>query len=219
MSNYPPPTPCPGTPLIVDLPAGTEGSRIHRDAFKPDQFNFTRSDDPYRGGRFDSHRGDYGYLYIASDDDGAVDETLLRDAPHLDTGHRIVPKTAAEGRDLSRLVAMSTLPVVDLYSQDGLAQVGQTNWLTDSDSHFYPQTRVWADAIRRWCRTAAGFLYRPRHNHDEKAWVLFADTAAGSTRPTAAGTLTTLSRETIASGPGRARVEAVLRRRLASFGP
>lgn len=124
------------------------GHRVHSGDFAGDEFNYTTANDPYRGGRFDSHQGDYGYLYVASSLGAAVDETLIRDEPFDSVGARVILRSTVRARIWSELLIRSELRLVDLSSVDGLSCLGQDYWLTDCDSHFYPQTRAWAAAIR-----------------------------------------------------------------------
>ncbi len=203
----------------MTLARGTTAYRIHNNKFAPNQFNHTRADDPYAGGRFDSARGDYGYLYLGSSEQVAVDEVLLRDTPFAATGVRVLSSSVLANRDLSRLRVDVELPVVDLVTAQSLAQVGQDYWLTDCDSFAYPHTRVWARAIRKWAPAVAGFVWRPRHNHEELAWVLFSDSSSPSRRPSTSGPLREESREEILTGPARVRIDQALQRRLTRVGP
>ncbi|NQW73554.1 MAG: RES family NAD+ phosphorylase, partial [Actinobacteria bacterium] len=47
--------------------------------------------------------------------------------------------------------------------------------LTKCDADQYELTRAWAHALRTWFPQVDGFQYRPRHDEDAFAWVLFDD--------------------------------------------
>jgi hypothetical protein len=204
MGSYEPPPSCPGAAKTMSLPAGWSGHRVHSNRYLGDEFNFKKADDPFRGGRFDSHLGNYGYLYMASDMGAAVDETLVRDLPFTPKGVRALPKIAARSRECSQVVLRRGVELVDLRSNVALAALGQDYWLVDSESFYYPQTRVWAEAIRGWVPSADGFVWRPRHNKEALALVLFADAAAPAN--------TVISRATFSlhEGDGAARLSTLL---------
>jgi hypothetical protein len=71
-----------------------------------------------------------------------------------------------------------------------LTQVGATLDLTKCEADQYEVTRAWAVALRSWFQQIDGFRYRPRHNEDRFAWVLFDD-GADAENPRAHGALRT----------------------------
>jgi hypothetical protein len=107
--------------------------------------------------------------------ESAVDETIVRDEPFDSKGARAIPAARITGRQWSEVELARDVPLVDLRTNVALAGVGQDYWLVESESLFYPQTRVWARAIKTWEPDARGFIWHPRHNHDETALVLFED--------------------------------------------
>ena len=81
MTRASPPPACPGTPHIEVAAAGTVLYRLHSSHFAPTAFNPIKADNPFKGGRFDSHEGTYAYLYAGSSYAIAIAETLARDVP------------------------------------------------------------------------------------------------------------------------------------------
>jgi len=164
------------------LETGRTWYRISKRPFKPDQFNFTKADNPYKGGRFDSLSGDFGYTYLASTLASAVDEVLLRDAPFSNLGARSVPSASLIDRYYVEIDLQDDLELLNLISVDALAQVGQGYWLTDCDGFDYMHTRFWTQTLRSWAPNVSGFVWRPRHNHEDLAVVLFKDVSPTTLR-------------------------------------
>jgi hypothetical protein len=215
MPNREPYSACPdsGPPQLLTLLAGEMLFRIHDERFDAEQFKFARADDPYRGGRFDSAQGDYGYLYAADSAEGCFDEVLLRDEPTNAVGIRTLRRGLLDGRMLSRVHLRRELSVVDLTHTDGLVAVGQDQWLTECQSDNYPHTRAWARAIRSWAPTASGFAWRPRHNREATAYIFFAETDPATSRLDARGALHGGSSQALKEGATRRQLGAWLRRR------
>ncbi|MEY2453549.1 MAG: hypothetical protein QOD92_3123 [Acidimicrobiaceae bacterium] len=131
---------------------------------------------PYLGGRFDSFDGSYSYLYAGDTASVAVAETLLRYVPATDIRKpRLVRKREIKDKQLSEVLVLKPLTVVQLFGT-GLHAIGQQDgWVTSCDADHYPQTRTWAVAIRDWSPMAAGFAWHPRHDNDRLAFVFFGD--------------------------------------------
>lgn len=77
-------------------------------------------------------------------------------------------------RHLARVQVVRPLVVVDLCGP-ALNHLGAPLELTRCEAGQHGTTRLWAEAIRFWCPTAAGFVYRPRHDENTRAYVLFDD--------------------------------------------
>jgi hypothetical protein len=175
MPNIEPPDVPPRLPATYELPAKSLLYRLYRHKYGALAFNPTTQANPYRGGRFDSADGSYSYLYAASSIRAAVAETLLRHASVGSTKGRILPESAVRDLAVVRIRTTRVLSLVDLTGAH-LHNIGQHDgWLTSCESHYYPQTRHWAVALRGWSESAVGFRWRPRHDNNEFAFVLFGD--------------------------------------------
>jgi hypothetical protein len=177
MTRATPPPACPGKPHEETLAAGTVLYRLHSANFGPIAFNPTKSDDPLKGGRFDSHEGTYSYLYAGSSYAIAIAETLARDVPPGPIPPRLIPRAAVTARQLSKIVVQSGLRLVRLHGGPALGQVGQDSWLTKSPAVDYALTRLWAKAIRGWAAWAHGFVWRANRDENGFAYILFGDRA------------------------------------------
>lgn len=173
MTLAPPPRRPPGKPVEVTIPAGTTLIRVHRGGHRADTFNPTAQPTAERGGRFDSINGAYAYSYLGDGLAVAVAETLMQDVPIGRVARRLRHRDLA-GRYLARVLTTRSLTVVDLCGP-ALRHLGASLELTKCGSHDYVTTRLWAARLRHWCPAAAGFVYRPRHDENAMAYVLFDD--------------------------------------------
>lgn len=161
---------------MYQLPANQILCRLYKVPYDPTTFNKTAASNPYRGGRFDSVDGSFSYLYFGSSVSVAVAETLLRYTP----GDNIADPVIVNEQNIARtgiawIRTDRPLDLVDLTGL-GLHRIGQPDgWLTSCEAEDYPRTRFWAVALRDWAPDAVGFRWRPRHNNDEFAYVLFGD--------------------------------------------
>jgi hypothetical protein len=162
-----------GTPVLETLHAGTEVFRIHHVDRDPEQLNWRAPPSRYTGGRFDSMDSSSGCVYVGDTPGTAIAETICRDLP-LTGAARLVPWARIAARALSRLVVTDDLSVLSLHGAD-LTHVSAPLALTKCDADRYETTRTWARALRRWVPDAQGFEYRPRHDEDGLARVLFAE--------------------------------------------
>ena len=153
------------------LERGTPLFRIHSPDYPANAMNPRRQETTLGGGRFDSLDGDYSYLYVAGDLEGALAERVFRDLP-LDGRPRIVPKEAWQNTTASELVVTADISTIACHGA-ALAHLGQDHWLHDSDPRDYIRTRMWASAIRDWVPDADGLAYRCRNDNDRLAAVLF----------------------------------------------
>ena len=167
-----------GKPVIVTLAVGTQVFRVHRIDGDPTALNRRARPSREAGGRFDSLDGSYGYLYVGDSPATAVAETLCRELPLIGAA-RLVPWVRVARRAITQLEVAEDLHVLSLHGPD-LSQVGAPLSLTKCGADGYGTTRRWAHALRRWLPRAQGFEYRPRHDEDGLAWVVFTD---GALRP------------------------------------
>ena len=172
MPDIDPPATPPGEVQIDLVPVGTPLWRIHGPNYQATQMNPVPRPTELAGGRFDSLAGDYSYLYLAGDLDGAMAEAIFRDLP-LDGRPRRILKAAWSGLRVSELVVTRTIAMAACHGA-ALAHLGQDLWLTTCDPVDYVKTRRWAAAIRRWAPDTDGLLYRCRNDNDRLAAVLFA---------------------------------------------
>ena len=214
MSLDRPPASAPGTPVEVVVPAGTVTVRVHTD-HPADAFNPTPQSTALRGGRFDSVDGSYAYTYLGDGPSGAIAETLMRDLP-LSGAPRELRLGALEGRRLSRVRVVRPLAVLDLCGP-ALTHVGASLALTKCEPVEYLATRAWATTLRTWLPHVAGFKYRPRHDENAIAYVLFDD-GPDSQHPRAHGALEAMGEPGLAltSVQGLKVLRAVSRRHNAT---
>ncbi|MFF3498558.1 RES family NAD+ phosphorylase [Streptomyces sp. NPDC003247] len=162
-------------PRFTVFPAGTRLWRCCRSEYPATDFNKTEQHVLFGGSRFDGTTEDpYPYLYAARRPTTALAEVLLRsmDFDH-DTGHRLVKWAQAGQYTLAEVVTGTDLTLVSLRTEEDLAAVCQTTWLLDSDD--YPQTRYWAQEVRRQAEDAQGLLWLSRRHRPREALVLFGD--------------------------------------------
>ncbi|MFI7599074.1 RES family NAD+ phosphorylase [Actinoplanes sp. NPDC049681] len=174
MSLPPPPASPPGDPVIDILHEGTRLFRVHQDRYAADAFNPKKQPSILDGGRFDSLDGSYAYTYLGDTAAAAIAETICRDVP-INGSPRLVPRSRISGRSLTAVDITRDVSVLVLHGA-ALNQVGAPLDLTKCEADQYVMTRRWAQALRMWCPGVAGFRYRPRHDEDRLAFVLFDDT-------------------------------------------
>jgi hypothetical protein len=171
-----PPAHFTGSPVTVNLPAGTVLSRVHRNKYGGADFSPIASDILFGGGRFDSTALDpYEYLYAGASDSTAIAEALLRDVEADDRGYRFLPKRVWGGRQLSRIEPVDAIQLVSLRTGQDLGAVGADTWLTTSDPDHYPQTRAWARWLRGICPSAAGLAWLSKREPGTTSYVIFGD--------------------------------------------
>lgn len=187
-----PPLQPPGTPVEVRLLRATTLIRVHTPSHRADAFNPTAQPTAARGGRFDSTDGSYAYTYLGDGAGAAIAETLMRDMPLDGQDRRLRSCDLVDpDRHLARVQVVRPLVVVDLCGP-ALNHLGAPLELTKCEAGQYGTTRLWAEAIRFWCPTAAGFVYRPRHDENTRAYVLFDD-GPDAPHPRARGALVAMN--------------------------
>lgn len=127
---------------------------------------------PRRGGRFDCTDGSYGYTYLAAEPHVAIAEVFTRDlAPSTEI--RTIPATHLAGAVLQTVQTDVDIEVQLLHGKH-LTMIGQTAAdLTKSEPHTYPRTRAVASRLIAAHPTAQGLRYRPRHDEDGFAYMLY----------------------------------------------
>lgn len=126
---------------------------------------------PFRGGRFDCVDGSYGYSYFAGDPAVALAEVYTRDlapTPHM----RTLP---ADRLANAVLLTVETTTAFDIQLLHGrhLTAIGETAALTKSEPNDYDRTRAVAAQLVADHSVARGLRYRPRHDEDGFAYMLY----------------------------------------------
>jgi hypothetical protein len=114
--------------------------------------------------RFSAPAGEYGVLYVASDEHGAFIETV----DYQLYFNAIRPSVLAH-RCLSRIEADRPLRLVDL-TADGLARLGADSRLTTGN---YAVAQRWSLAFQVHPDEPDGILYRARHDPSRLSAALF----------------------------------------------
>lgn len=126
---------------------------------------------PRRGGRFDCTDGTYGYTYLAAEPHVAMAEVFTRDlAPSTEI--RTIPATHLASAVMQTVETVADIEVQLLHGKH-LTKIGQTADLTKSEPHTYPHTRAVASQLIAAHPTAQGLRYRPRHDEDGFAYLLY----------------------------------------------
>lgn len=147
--------------------------RVHRTRYAAEAFNPTAQPDKLDGGRFDSLDGSYAYTYLGRTEEAAIAETICRDLP-LNGSPRLAQWRDVVSRVLTSVTVTRELTVLKLHGKH-MSQVHAPLELTKCDPGGYDVTRQWAHRLRLWLPDVAGFEYRPRHDEDDLAYVLFDD--------------------------------------------
>lgn len=127
---------------------------------------------PFRGGRFDCTDGTYGYTYLADSPEVALAEVFTRDlAPS--TVIRTMPASRLTGAVMQTVETTIDLQVQLLHGKH-LSVIGETVALTKSDPCDYERTRAVASKLIGSNPSAHGLRYRPRHDEDGFAFLLYS---------------------------------------------
>jgi hypothetical protein len=188
MPASPPPTRYRGTPCRQVIPAGTRLHRVHQRHWPATAFSPLVSDVLFGGGRFDPTEADeFPYLYAAFSERTALAEVLLRSVPFNERGTRILPRAAVRDRQLSGIQLTAEVTLLALTTSTELAAVSQDEWLVQAGPRDYPQTRRWAQWLRRQAPWAQGLVWPSRRDLGERVVILFGDRCApAEPRPPAA---------------------------------
>jgi hypothetical protein len=178
--SVPPPFGVSASPDVMPLDAGTILWRVHRQDRVATEFNTALSDDVFGGGRFDGTPTDpYPFLYVATDRETALLETLARSIPFNHHGTRLVLRRTIAGQCISALRVIKPLTLISLMTAEDLASAYQDEWLVQADPAEYPQTRRWGTWLRQQEPSAQGIAWPSRRNIGHQALVLFGDRCPG----------------------------------------
>ena len=162
-------------PLVTTWPAGEPIYRCFDVAWG--SRDFYPGDDQHRG-RFSplvplGSDGALPVLYGASDEIGALSETVFHDVPVR--GTKQVSYHYVRHRLLVPLASRRDLTLVDLTSH-GLSRIGLAHSeLIESGSRSYPATTEWARALHAHPVRVDGLVWVSRQNNTSRALVLFGD--------------------------------------------
>ncbi len=104
------------------------------------------------------------YLYAGLSPLTALCETLARDLRAGPDGRRRITRPRVRGMLLSKVVAATDLPLVDLTDNSRLAAVRQDIWLVQAEAPAYPRTRRWGSWIRGQADWAVGLRWPSRQD-------------------------------------------------------
>lgn len=162
-------------PLIVTWPAVREFYRCYDVNLGSREFH---AGDAAHRGRFHPFtpagaQSDLPVLYGASDDLGALSETVFHDVPVRGTKH--VPRSKLRHRLIVPLAPGRDLTLIDLTSP-GLSRLRLSRLeLIESDARSYPRTAAWARALHDHPVRADGLTWVSRQHDTSASLVLFGD--------------------------------------------
>jgi hypothetical protein len=163
-------------PLVEDAGPWIRG---HRRIFHPLYFG-TSGD-----GRFDAPAGEYGILYVASDDYAAFIETFgRRETSGHALGWNVVTRSLLAERERTRVMTNRPLRLVDI-TAEGLARIGADSRLASGS---YAVSQRWALACYLHPSQPDGLLYRARHDPSRMAAAIY-DRAAPMLTTSSLGSL------------------------------
>jgi hypothetical protein len=146
-----------------------------------DPLHFGKSGD----GRFTAPAGEYGILYVASDEHAAFIETFGRwETTGRVPGWNVVSRVELAERHRALVTTSRPLRLVDL-TGSGLTRIGADNRLSDGS---YTTSRRWALAFHQHPGQPDGMRYRTRHDPSRFAAAIF-DRAAPALRASRLGSL------------------------------
>jgi hypothetical protein len=175
MPPVPPPASADVALHLTTLSAGSVLWRLHPASYPATSFKTKPTDNPMLGGRFDGTPADpYPFLYAAPEPQTAVLETLVRNVPFGDDGHRWIKRVAIDGRRVSAVQVTRDLTMVSLLTHADLAAACQDEWLVQADPPDYPSTRYWGSWLRTKAPSADGFVWPSRRNLGHRALILFS---------------------------------------------
>lgn len=164
------------SPRLVKIDADTLLWRVHSTDRLATSFKAEPTDEVFGGGRFDATQADpYSFLYAASMPETAILETITRDLPFRTTHFRTIRRANVMNLTLSPVLIIEPLTLISLMSTIDLASALQDEWLIQSESRDYPQTRRWAKWLRLQVPTAQGIVWMSRRDLGNQSVVLFGD--------------------------------------------
>ena len=163
-------------PLLTTWPAGKQIHRCFDIAWGSRQFY---PGDAQRRGRFSPFVPLGGasdplpVLYGASEEDGALSETVFHDVPVR--GAKQISYRYLQHRMLVALTSRRDLVLVDLTTH-GLGRLGLAHSeLIEPGKPFYPATAEWARALHAHPATVDGLTWVSHQDNTSRALVLFGD--------------------------------------------
>ncbi|WP_347558795.1 RES family NAD+ phosphorylase [Robbsia sp. KACC 23696] len=182
-------TPLPASVLHTSLltwPTRRLFHRIHREAYRPNQFNDTARGNARFSPIVDLAGSVIPTLYGGATFDCSAMETVFHDIPFA-PGYKTFDKQKLIGIVHSRLLPLNALQLVDLRTK-ALRKLGvRRAELIDTEQDRYPKTRLWAEAIHAQCPEAQGMCWTSRQDDSAEAIVLFGDRIASSDLETVDG--------------------------------
>lgn len=113
-------------------------------------------------------------LYGGDSFECAAMETVFHNVPYA-TGYKSVDKGDFEAQVYSTLVLTQDVTVADLGSI-ALRKLGISRGdLIETEECFYPQTRLWAEAIHAQCPNLQGLSWISRQHDEARAVMFFGD--------------------------------------------
>jgi hypothetical protein len=122
--------------------------------------------------RWDAPAGEYGVLYLGSDEFCAFMESIGRGLLRT----RLVPKALIQRKGLSKVRFTRSVRLIDLASSGGLTRIGAEASLSSGSG--YKNSQRWSKALRDHPEKPDGIYYRSRHDPSRAASALYEDCAS-----------------------------------------
>ncbi len=148
-------------PLSYSASASEIWFRSHRSGYNPVFFGKNRAQ------RWDAPDGNYGVLYLGSNERCAFMESIGRGVLRT----RLGPGVQLRTRELSKLQFSRELRLVDLVASGGLTRLGADGSLTNGLG--YRNAQRWSAALRSHPAKPDGIYYRSRFDPALPACALF----------------------------------------------
>jgi hypothetical protein len=148
-------------PIIYSASKALVWYRSHPDGRDPVFFGRNRAH------RWDAPKGDYGVLYLGSDERCAFMESIGRGVLRT----RLVPASQLKTRRLSKIRFSRELRLVDLVASGGLTRLGAEGSLASGRG--YRNSQRWSEALRSHPANTDGIYYRPRYDPALTACALY----------------------------------------------
>ena len=113
--------------------------------------------------RWDAPAGEYGVLYLGSDEFCAFMESIGRGVLRT----RLVTRNQVEQKGFSKIRFTKSLRLIDLVSSGGLARIGAEGSLSSGSG--YKNSQRWSKALRDHPEKPDGIYYYSRHTVFGKA--------------------------------------------------
>ena len=115
--------------------------------------------------RWDAPAGEYGVLYLGSDEFCAFMESIGRGVLRT----RLVTRNQVEQKGFSKIRSTKPLRLIDLVSSGGLARIGAEGSLSSGSG--YKNSQRWSKALRDHPEKPDGIYYYSRHDPDRVCFV------------------------------------------------